>query len=219
MPSLGAAAADLDAAIRATGRVPVVLEPYTDDEVARIAEAVRPDVLSDEVFEFLRLRCPSPWERPRLPFDQVETELAAFRQLGAPHWLPLGGQERDHWFVVLGDDPSVRMPVGLWSSNALVVAAPFPSLRSLLAGCAVAQGERSVLAEDVLFVDWWQAVVPPRHADEACQALWERIGAPLRTLIDDEDESPTWPSEAPYGFEDFVRPDAWDERRRSMLRV
>lgn len=202
----------------------VQLEPLAADAVEAIRTAAAPDRFTTELDEFLHLDFVSPWNEPRFSADAYLRDLRIWREdVEVQHWLPIGRHEKDTWFVVLGDEEFARSPVVVWSSNALVTAAPFPSLRTYLLGYAEALRAAVGLYADPLrelaWTDWWQAVTEKSFGEDA-SPLWQRLEQPLKDLIAAEDASPLWPKDLPpMGFTDDVDREQWEPRWRQALRV
>ena len=199
--------------------------PLTEDDVQTVLAAVEPDVLPAELEEVLRFGCVWPWNDPRpiVPDLLSEKYIYEAEEFGAAHWLPIGGQQRDHWSAVLGPSRLPRTPLVVWSSNALVSAAPFPSIRTFLLGWAEALSVMADLEGDDLRLmqsDWWQAATGDRRHANDLTPCWQRYEGPLRDLIAAEDESPLWPpNTSPMPFTQHIDLAAWDERWRTALRV
>lgn len=170
--------------------------PMAEADIGRLAAAVAPRVLPNELVTFMRLGGLTPWEV--WWHGEFEEFLAQpFAELdGTTGWLTLGSVRRDQFYMVLPDEPSETAPVVTWSTNALTVAPVFPSLRSNFAGFAAA-------------VPLWQAS-PLATEDDGLAALglwWEpvtgyggerpidRLEPVLRSLIAQEDQ--TWPERPP----------------------
>ena len=175
--------------------------PITEANIARLAAAVAPRVLPQELVAFMRQGGLTPWE---YWWDGKFEELvrSPFADLdGTTGWLRLGSYQRDHFFMVLPDEPAATAPVVTWSSNALLVTPMFPSLRSYFAGFAAAipLWAASPLATDddglVALSVWWEPVT-----GYDSETPIERLEPALRVLIDDEDAqwpqgpSPLWES-------------------------
>lgn len=163
-------------------------------DIARLAAAVAPRVLPEELVTLLRQGGLTPWEYwwhgrfqelVRSPFADLD---------GTTGWLRLGSYQRDHFFMVLPDVPAATAPVLTWSSNALVVTPMFPSLRGYFAGfaAAVPLWEASPLATDedgpVALSLWWEPV-----AGYGSEQPIEGLEPVLRSLIAHEDG--TWPTQ------------------------
>ncbi|MBX3286311.1 MAG: hypothetical protein KF703_13265 [Actinobacteria bacterium] len=216
-------AAAMEAAVGGLASEPIRLQAWSADDVASLRTAVLPDRLTAEVEEFLRTDLVSPWAELRMPLDQCLQTLDVFRTgLGAPHWLPIGAQERDNWSVVLGAEELERSPVAVWSSAALTTSAPFPSLRTHLLGYAEAawagRHRYADLQRELAFSDWWLASTDVEPLAEH-RGLWNVLERPLGDLISAEGASPLWPAGlSPMPPADDVDR-AWDPRWIRALRV
>ena len=205
---------------------------FTAEQMDALRELVAPWVLSQEIEALLSTRRPLAVDG-RHDFGacvrEYESLLTEARQpsTSVPNasWLPLGFNDSECIYAVMGERPTDRSTIAIWHTKSLVVSAPFPSARTLMLAYAEMLRQcldRGLDLEGNVKYLWEILVDPTDGTSEYHPAVVNDLARTLHQPFDDlarsETESPGWPSgTGSMRWTDMLRPvpSPWDVALRS----